>query len=96
MPRLKSSLKTHEVHDTPAVSDDQTPAKPKVKLANSDATAEAHPSPALRLQEGLNAAFNTVNDAEGAAQNKIPVGWALLGLGIGCTVFWALILKVAF
>ena len=77
---------------TPVVAD--TPVKLTTDLSQMDAM----PSPALDLQENLRSAW-TLRAAEpkpAADTRKIPVGWALMAVALGCGAFWTCVAMVAF
>jgi hypothetical protein len=65
-------------------------SKPMAAVTPETASA-AHPSPALDLQNKLNESFNPTVMSE-VGPSKIPVGWALLGLGVACGVFWTVVI----
>ena len=76
----------------PAVSD--TPVKLTTDLSQMDAM----PSPALDLQENLRNAWTLPAPTGSTATDdrKIPVGWALTAVALGCGAFWACIALVVF
>lgn len=75
-----------------------TPAKLTTDLTH----VEAMPSPALDLQENLRSAWTLrATEAKLSADatsdtRKIPVGWALTAVALGCGAFWACVAMVVF
>lgn len=61
-----------------------------VAAVTGETANAAHPSPALDLQKKLNESLNGTVMSE-VGPSKIPVGWALLGLGVACGVFWTVV-----
>ncbi len=77
---------------TPVVAD--TPVKLTTDLSQMDAM----PSPALDLQENLRNALTMPAPANRAAADgrKIPVGWALTAVLVGCGAVWTCIALLVF
>ena len=99
MSRLKSSLARPEY---PSLPTDAAAADTSAKLTTDLTQVEAMPSPALDLQENLRSAWTlratapkTAGDVT-ADTRKIPVGWALTAVALGCGAFWACIALVVF
>jgi len=104
MSRLKSSLARSISPSLPTeiVATDPAAAATTAKLTADLTHVEAMPSPALDLQENLRSAW-TLRAAEpkavsnaAADTRKIPVGWALTAVALGCGAFWACIALVVF
>ena len=101
MSRFKSSL-ARSVPATDTVSTDarfvstHTDAAPK--LTTDLSQVDAMPSPALDLQQNLRTAWTTPNAAAETAPDtgKIPVGWALAAVVVGCGAFWACVAAIVF
>ena len=83
-----------EITPTPdAAALDATP----VKLTTDLAQVNPMPSPALDLQDNLRQAWTTPSSGQTAGdERKIPIGWALTAVLLGCGAFWACIALVVF
>ncbi len=97
MSRTKSSLaRSAPVADVPAAAPD-TCAPAPVKLTTDLSQATAMPSPALDLQDNLRQAWAAPQtDASASDERKIPIGWALTAVLVGCGAFWACLAMVIF
>jgi len=94
-PALARSVPASETNPNaavPAVAD--TPVKLTTDLSQMDAM----PSPALDLQENLRNALTMSAPAGRTATDgrKIPVGWALTAVLVGCGAVWACIALLVF
>ncbi len=102
-PLKSSSARARPVPSSlPTETTDSAAADTTVKLTTDLTHVEAMPSPALDLQENLRNAWTlratepkTVSDAA-AETRKIPVGWALTAVALGCGAFWACVAMVVF
>jgi hypothetical protein len=97
MSRTKSSL-AHSVTvaDAPVAAPD-APAPAPVKLTTDLSQAAAMPSPALDLQDNLRQAWSAPQtDASTTEERRIPIGWALTAVLVGCGAFWACLALVIF
>jgi len=101
MSRSKSSLAKSSVAK-PSTAETVSPgtAAPDTaaKLTTDLSQVEAMPSPALDLQENLrNAWTRPAATAEARPEErKIPIGWALTVVLVGCAAVWACVALVIF
>jgi len=98
MSRTKSSLaRSAAPAEIPAAAPDALAPAP-VKLTTDLTQATAMPSPALDLQDNLRQAWSApqASDVSGTEDRKIPIGWALTAVLIGCGAFWACVAMVVF
>ncbi len=84
-----------------AAAADPATADTAAKFTTDLTQVEAMPSPALDLQENLRNTWTLRTSepktvAETADTRKIPVGWALMAVALGCGAFWACIALVVF
>ncbi len=93
----KSSL-ARSASSPEATPDIATLAPSPVKLTTDLTQVDAMPSPALDLQENLRQVWSAApsDTSRAADERKIPLGWALAGVAVGCGVFWALLAAVIF
>ena len=77
--------------------DDMTDIAP-VKLTTDLTQVDAMPSPALDLQDNLRQAWTAPAAPAPATadERKIPVGWALTAVLLGCGAFWACVALIVF
>jgi len=97
MSRTKSSLaRSASVAEVPAAAPDASAPAP-VKLTTDLSQATAMPSPALDLQDNLRQAWSGPQAAAPADDDrKIPIGWALTAVLVGCGAFWACVAMAIF
>jgi hypothetical protein len=96
MSRSKSSL-ARSVSTTETVAAPDTASPTPVKLTTDLTQVDTMPSPALDLQHNLRRAWTVpAAESQSAAERKIPVGWALTAVLLGCGVFWAAVAFAVF
>jgi hypothetical protein len=80
------------------VSIETATADTAAKLTTDLSQVEAMPSPALDLQENLRNSWTTpaVSADTGSEGRKIPIGWALTAVLVGCAAVWAGIALIVF
>jgi hypothetical protein len=99
MSRLKSSQARPVSASLPS---EAAAADTPVKLTTDLTQVKAMPSPALDLQDNLRSAWTLrAQDPLPASvtagdTRKIPVGWALTAVALGCGAFWACVAMVVF
>ena len=96
-----SALKSSRVHqalpvETEATAPDAAHESPSVQLTTDLSQVNAMPSPALHLQDNLRQAWSAPVAAPTGIERKIPVGWALTAVLVGCGAFWACVAMVIF
>ena len=97
----KSSL-ARSVPSTDTLSTDARPVSTRTdvapKLTTDLSQVDAMPSPALDLQQNLRNAWTAPVETGETASNtrKIPVGWALAAVVVGCGAFWACVAAIVF
>ena len=97
MSRTKSSLaRKAPSTDTPATAPETVSAPAAVQLTTDLSQANAMPSPALNLQDNLRQAWNAPVAQAAQDDRKIPVGWALTAVLLGCGAFWACLAMIVF
>jgi hypothetical protein len=100
MSPLKSSLaQSAPAPETDTVApSDASFESPSVKLTTDLTQVTAMPSPALHLQDSLRHAWSASQPVQHTAANerKIPIGWALTVVLVGCGAFWACLAAVIF
>ncbi len=106
MSQSRSSLaKSSSAHSSLGPTADATPnaaapavADTPVKLTTDLSQMDAMPSPALDLQENLRNALTMPAPASRTTTDggKIPVGWALTAVLVGCGAVWACIALLIF
>lgn len=97
MSALKSS-RAHQAHpvETEVSAPEAASESPSVQLTTDLSQVNAMPSPALHLQDSLRQAWAAPAPAKEGIERKIPVGWALTAVLLGCGAFWACIAMVVF
>lgn len=97
MSALKSS-RAHQAHpvENEVSAPDAASESPSVQLTTDLSQVTAMPSPALHLQDSLRQAWAAPAPAKEGIERKIPVGWALTAVLVGCGAFWACLAMVVF
>lgn len=96
-----SALKSSRIHqalpaETEVSASDAASESPSVQLTTDLSQVNAMPSPALHLQDSLRQAWATPALTTEGSERKIPVGWALTAVLLGCGAFWACVAMVVF
>jgi len=92
----KSSL-ARSVPTTESVTPSDAVAPTPVKLTTDLTQVDTMPSPALDLQDNLRQAWAApATERQTEAERRIPVGWALTAVLLGCGAFWAAVAFIVF
>lgn len=93
---MARSSQTRSASTTETVSTGTAAPDSAAKLTTDLSQVEVMPSPALDLQENLRNAWAKPAPEAGAERDarKVPIGWALTAVLVGCGAVWACIALV--